>query len=172
MIRFQSTALVLSLPALLLVGSLVGAPPDDDRDAANPTAARASKPVAEPERDDEFDSKVARFMRAKLDASTQVLEGLVTEDFTMIEKGARTMEAMSRASEWQMIKGPVYIQFSNEFRKICEDLEDDAKEKNVDAAGLDYMRLTMGCISCHNFVRKTMMADHGRAPSFDLAGRR
>lgn len=120
----------------------------------------AAQPIAaEDEKDDDFDSKVAKFMRKKLDASQLVLEGLVTEDFEMIAKGAKSMEAMSRASDWQMIKGPIYKQFSSEFRKTCEDLVGAAEEENVDAAGLAYMRLTMGCITCHNFVRTTMMAD-------------
>ncbi len=124
------------------------------------------QPVADEEED--LDSKVATFMRKKLTASQMVLEGLVTEDYDMIEKGAKSMEAMSRASDWQMIKGPIYKQFSSEFRKTSEDLAKAAKDENVDAAGLAYMRLTMGCITCHNFVRSTMMADAPAGPGFAL----
>lgn len=164
-------AATLLFVAVIVLATLFGQPTRAEREPGpeDESTATASQPVKDddtPRRieldaddDDDREKRVADFMRRKLAASGDVLEGLVTEDFDMIEKGAKTMAKMSQASDWKMLKGPMYVQFSNEFRKICDDLGEAADQENVDAAGLAYMRLTMGCITCHNYVRKTMMAD-------------
>lgn len=104
-------------------------------------------------------------MRRKLSASGDVVEGLVTEDFEMIEKGAKAMAKMSRASDWQMIDEPAYTGFSNQFRKACDDLVEAADRENLDGAGFAYMRVTMHCIVCHKYVRKTMGKSIPAAPT-------
>ena len=103
-------------------------------------------------------SGVSKFMRAKLAASQSVLEGLVTEDYSKITTGARKMIVMSTASEWQVIEGPVYAQYSAEFRRSCQQLMRMAKKKNLDGSALSYMHLTMTCIGCHKFVRGAKVA--------------
>ena len=35
----------------------------------------------------------------------------------------------------------------------ARDMERHAKEKNIDAASLDYMRITLTCVQCHNYIR-------------------
>lgn len=148
------------LPVLLsIVGSTVA--------AASLTLAptRGAPPIPTSAKGVGDDEAVTKFMRRKLEASSGVLEGLVTENFSVVRKGARTMASMSRATDWETMKMPVYVQYSNQFRKICSDLEAAAEDEDVDAAGLAYVRLTMSCISCHkfcnNFVRKIDMTDRG-----------
>ncbi|MBT4864685.1 MAG: hypothetical protein HON53_06105 [Planctomycetaceae bacterium] len=106
----------------------------------------------------EQQDKVAKFMRAKLDASQVVLEGLVTEDYDKVKQGADKMAVMSKATEWQVIQGPVYAQYSSEFRRSCEQMAKMAKDKNLDGAALSYMHLTMTCISCHKHVHSSKIA--------------
>ena len=108
---------------------------------------------AQPKKKQLDKSGISRFMRAKLDSSQQVLEGLVTEDYKLIEQGAQQMQLMSKAAEWQIIPGPVYAQYSTEFQRSAEQLAKHAKDKNIDAAGLSYMQLTMNCVSCHRYIR-------------------
>jgi hypothetical protein len=103
-------------------------------------------------------NKVSRFMRAKLDAAQDVLEGLVTEDYDQIKQGADKMAVMSKATEWQVIQGPVYAQYSSEFRRSCEQMAKMAKDKNLDGAALSYMHLTLTCISCHKHVHSSKIA--------------
>jgi hypothetical protein len=103
-------------------------------------------------------NKVSKFMRVKLESAQGVLEGLVTEDFDQIKEGADKMVIMSKATEWQVIQGPVYAQYSSEFRRSCEQVAKMAKEKNLDGAALSYMHLTMTCISCHKHVHSTKVA--------------
>jgi hypothetical protein len=96
---------------------------------------------------------VKAFMRGKLDASQQILEGLVTEDFDLIGKGADRLRVMSMRAEWNVLRGPVYEDQSASFRRSAELLGKMAKEKNIDGASLTYLHMTMQCINCHKFTR-------------------
>lgn len=118
-------------------------------------------------------NKVSKFMRVKLDSAQSVLEGLVTEDFDQVKKGADKMALMSKATEWQVIQGPVYAQYSAEFRRSCEQMAKMAKDKNLDGAALSYMHLTMTCISCHKHVHSTKIAAGEEiSPALELALRK
>lgn len=165
----RNTALIAvaaALPGLLFVTRpFAGETPPKNAATASPTTPVAAD-GAQKEKDEDAGSKVSEFMRKKLSASQEVLEGLMTDDFALIASGAKTMEAMSHASDWQVLEGPVYKLMSSDFRKTCEELADAAKKENIDRASLAYMRLTMNCISCHGFVRRTMVAEH-RIPSLD-----
>lgn len=98
---------------------------------------------------------VTKFMRQKLKFAQQVLEGMTTEDFDLIAKGSQGMQTMSRAADWQVLQTPGYQQHSRDFRSACDSVEKAAKKKNVDAAALAYIKVTLACVDCHKFVRST-----------------
>ncbi|WP_339731598.1 hypothetical protein [uncultured Gimesia sp.] len=100
---------------------------------------------------------VSKFMQAKLDSSKDVLEGLVTEDFDLIQKGTKKMIEMSNATEWQVVEGPVFAQQSAEFRNAAKEVLNYAKKKNLDGASLSYLHLTMTCIACHKQIKKSVV---------------
>lgn len=126
-------------------------------DAAKPDAAKPDTPKG-----DAKQTPTKTFMREKLKDAQKVLEGLATEDFKLIKEGAEHMKVMSQAVEWHIIEGPVYAEHSAEFRRCCEQLAKRADDKNMHAATLSYMQLTMACVNCHSFVRSTQVA--GNAP--------
>lgn len=130
----------------------------------SPTAAQNSAPQDRDADAEEEKSNVAGFMRAKLASSQSVLEGLVIEDFEKVREGAQKMVVMSKAADWQVVQGPVYAQYSGEFRRLAQQLVTMAKAKNLDGAALSYMQLTMNCISCHNFVRSSKIAAAPHTP--------
>lgn len=101
------------------------------------------------------------YMRKKLAASNQILEGLCTEDSELILEGARTLNEMSASERWRVSNDPIYRQFSSEFRAITQQLVEAAEKKNEDRAALKWMDATMACIDCHNFVRGMRIADAG-----------
>lgn len=94
-----------------------------------------------------------RFMRQKLEHSQRVLEGLTTEDFAKIQKGADAMAVLSQAAGWQVLRTPDYIRYSTDFQALAQRLSRAAQEKNLDAAALAYLELTMNCVNCHKHVR-------------------
>jgi len=99
------------------------------------------------------------FMRKKLDASNQILEGLVTEDAKMIAVGAQTLNEMSTAEKWRISNDVVYGQFSEEFQRSTKKLKQAAEKGNFDDVALKWIDTTMGCVECHKWVRGMRIAD-------------
>lgn len=98
----------------------------------------------------------AEFMRLKLDYSKKVLGGLVNEDFDAIVDGARKLNRLSMAAEWEVPTIPdadEYVHFTADFQRIAQDLIKNANAKNLDGATLAYTRLTINCVDCHKYVR-------------------
>ena len=100
-------------------------------------------------------------MRKKLEYSQKVLEGITTQDFKMILANAEELIAISKETEWKVVKTTKYEVHSNDFRREAEDLIKAAKEKNVDAAALAYVDLTLTCVKCHKHVREERMTSFG-----------
>ncbi|MFM1903370.1 MAG: hypothetical protein RLZZ440_1270 [Planctomycetota bacterium] len=97
--------------------------------------------------------QVAGFMRAKLAHSQNVLEGLATEDFDLIERGAQELSLASLDSNWQVLQTEDYVRQSAEFRRACDSLRDAAQAKNLDGATVAWMDVTLKCVQCHKYVR-------------------
>ena len=100
-----------------------------------------------------------KFMRAKLDLSQGLLEGLVTENFELIDKNAKNLLALSIAEEWNISNDPLYIQHSKEFRQTVKQISKMANNKNLDGASLSFVQMTMSCMECHRFVRNDLIAE-------------
>ncbi len=123
----------------------------DNRPAASPggstPAAQSSAP--QPRRNVELRA----FMRKKLEASAQVLEGLTTDDLELVKAGAVKLHEMSAAERWFVSADPVYRQFSGDFRQITQQLIEASEAGNADRAAIKWMDATMSCLDCHRFVR-------------------
>jgi hypothetical protein len=97
----------------------------------------------------------SKFMRKKLEASSQILEGLATENAPLITQGARVLVQMSAAEQWKVVNDATYGQYSGEFQRAATGLRDAAEANNFDSAALKWIDTTMKCIDCHKFVRGT-----------------
>jgi len=97
--------------------------------------------------------QVAGFMRAKLGHSQNVLEGLSTANYDLIERGAQELSLASQDSNWQVLQTEDYIRQSAEFRRACDALQSAAQAKNLDGAALAWMDVTLKCVQCHKYVR-------------------
>lgn len=111
----------------------------------------ASARTADPE-------DVAPFMRLKLAHSEKLLEGIALADFRLIEKSAQSLSVQSRDEMWQILQTPEYLQHSVDFRRSADQVVEAAKKKNIDAAALAYVGLTMQCVHCHKHVRDVRRA--------------
>jgi len=92
-------------------------------------------------------------MRDKLTYAKDALDGLSVGDYTKIAKSAEMMRMISKASSWYVFDSDEYQRHSKNFQEQAADLERHAKEKNLDAAALDYMRISLTCVQCHKYVR-------------------
>ena len=98
-------------------------------------------------------NEVATFMRVKLKQSQGILEGLTTENYEMVAKHAQEMSLLSQASTWQVLQTVEYNERSKEFRRSVDSLTEAAKKRELDAAALAYVDVTLKCVSCHKYVR-------------------
>jgi cytochrome c556 len=98
------------------------------------------------------------FMRDKLELSQRVLEGLATEDYALIISKGTRLSAMTKDADWRLFENPEYDQQSLNFRRHVDALVKSARERNLDAATLAYVGMTMSCIDCHKVVRGKLVA--------------
>jgi len=93
-------------------------------------------------------------MREKLKYSNKALEGLSMGDCRMIEEAGKKLGVISRTAAHQIIPTEQYRLMSKNFQEQAEDLERHAREKNLDAATMDHMRITLTCVQCHSYLRE------------------
>lgn len=115
---------------------------------------------------DDKDTNISKFMRAKLNHSQKLIEALALEDYDELAKSSQAMSLLSQAEIWQVLQTPEYLQHSTEFRRAADALTEAAKKKNLDGASLAYVDMTLKCVNCHKYVRRAKMAaiDRNTAP--------
>ncbi|GIX05346.1 MAG: hypothetical protein KatS3mg114_1215 [Planctomycetaceae bacterium] len=116
---------------------------------AQESKPRGAREIPQPLRD---------FMRKKLGASHKILEGLTTEDESLVIAGADELLQISRAEQWRISQDVLYRQFSDEFQRHARQLRDAAEKQRFDEIALQWMATTMSCIECHKFVRGMRIA--------------
>lgn len=92
-------------------------------------------------------------MQQKLTSMRQVLKGIVTEDFALIQANAKKMRTLGTDTDWNVIQGPIYGNYLASYRRSADLLTTAAKSKNADGAMLVYMQMTLNCIECHKYTR-------------------
>ncbi|HEY2157538.1 MAG TPA: hypothetical protein VGH33_18060 [Isosphaeraceae bacterium] len=98
----------------------------------------------------------SELMRKKLDHAKGVLEGLATEDFTLVARNAKALKALLDSPEWTtpaLRDAQGYPALLNDFRRALDDLSRKAEARNIDGATLAYFQTTVSCVNCHKFVR-------------------
>jgi hypothetical protein len=104
------------------------------------------------------DSKqTADLMQRKLRESQKVLEGIALGKFEDIANHAEELIEVSKAASFRVLKTPRYELYSKEFQQTAEALAKNANGKNLDAAALSYVELTLTCVKCHKHVREVKM---------------
>ena len=75
-----------------------------------------------------------------------------------LRRGAKALKKLSEAAEWEVATIPSatdYVMMTTDFQRHADELVKQAKAKNIDAATLAYVKLTMSCVQCHKFIRDT-----------------
>ena len=106
--------------------------------------------------------RISETMQLKLKHAQNVLKGLAIEDFDAISDDAKNLSLLSQTAEWQVYRTPEYKHFSAEFRRASDSLAWQAEAKNIDAAALAYVQVTLTCVNCHKHVRTIRVADASR----------
>ncbi|MCA9102221.1 MAG: hypothetical protein R3C10_08760 [Pirellulales bacterium] len=113
---------------------------------------------AQQEDDDPQRDRLSTFMQVKLKMSQEVLAGLAMEDYDKIAKNSRDISLLTQAESWQVLQTPEYNQQSLEFRRAVDKITAAAREKDLDAATLAYLDMTLKCVNCHKYLRGVKFA--------------
>jgi hypothetical protein len=105
----------------------------------------AQKPKEEP--------KKPTVMQRKLAHSHKVLEALAKKDFKALEAGADGLIECVNDLTWKINETEKYLAHTVNMLRQSEALKKAAKDKNIDAAALAYVDMTLTCVKCHNFLR-------------------
>ena len=103
----------------------------------------------------EKESGVKEAMRQKVAYSQQVLVGIAREDYGLIANNAEKLVELSNKTNWYSRQVPEYELFLNEFRRDAQELMKAGEQKNLDAASLAYVQMTLSCVSCHQCIRQS-----------------
>lgn len=130
---------------------------------ASPVDEKKPEPPTTGDAENEGQSRtaLAKFMHVKLDASNDILEGLLLEDEKKIIKGAQKMREMSDAEKWRVSNDMMYRHHSEDFRRNVDKLISAAKGNSIDRAALNWFDVTLSCIDCHRWVRRELIAVSG-----------
>ena len=101
------------------------------------------------------EDKLAAFMKAKLEHSEKVLEGLTRQDYDLVAKHSTAISLLCEDELWTVLQTPEYLERSKEFRRSVYAITEAARKKNLEAATFAYVDSTMKCVSCHKYVRQT-----------------
>ena len=91
-------------------------------------------------------------MRQKVAYSQQVLVGITLEDYGLIANNAQKLVELSNKTNWYSRQVPEYELFLYEFRRNAQELMKAGQQKNLNAASLAYVQMTLSCVSCHRFI--------------------
>jgi len=97
-------------------------------------------------------------MERKLAFAQKVLEGLAVKDFKKIDTAADGLIECVKDETWKINQTQQYLVYTNDFLRRAEGLKKAAKEKNLDAAALSYVDMTLTCVKCHQFLRDDVRA--------------
>ena len=101
------------------------------------------------------ESGVKEAMRQKVAYSQQVLVGITLENYGLIANNAKKLVELSNKTNWYSRQVPEYELFLNEFRRNAQELMKAGQQNNLDAASHAYVQMTLSCVSCHKFIRKS-----------------
>ncbi len=93
------------------------------------------------------------WMKQKLGASQNILGGLTKADFDAIRMNAESMLFVGYLEKWVRADTPGYQNMMRDFEYANKALVRASREKNLDAATLGYVQLTLSCVNCHKVVR-------------------
>ena len=98
-------------------------------------------------------------MRQKLEHAQHLLEAIVLERHTAIERYANELTLLSEASTWTPLRTPEYLNYAASFRDVAGSLQEAAQDRDLDGVSSGYMELVATCVRCHMHVRGAQQAD-------------
>lgn len=97
-------------------------------------------------------------MRDKLIHTNEILEAILRSDYESLDRESAALVRATELPAWSVLKSPEYLRQSATFISAIQNLREAAKARDLDAAALDYMSLTLTCFQCHKHIKGTRIA--------------
>lgn len=124
--------------------------------------AMSASPALEPRQEKKSkDDEQSLIMKKKLVQAQKLLETLALQDFDKMKTAADELAFLRMQAGWMIRKTVDYEIHSNDFQRQIDAIRRAAIAKNVDAAALAYVEMTLTCVKCHKHVREQGV---GQAP--------
>lgn len=106
------------------------------------------------------DPSLRDIMQRKLDHAHNILDSLAVEDFDGLAESARELERLVGEATWLGQPDAAFTAQLQRFRWSIETLRLAADDRDIDAAALGYVDMTLRCVQCHKNLRGTRNARH------------
>lgn len=93
-------------------------------------------------------------MRSKLVHSQRILEAVVTSNWTLLDEQSRELERITQNPAWTVLQFPEYARHSAAFVRAAADLQDAARQRDLEGASLGFVALATSCVSCHRYLAR------------------
>ena len=95
-------------------------------------------------------------MREKLTNAQQLLEGVVTANFTIVDKSADRLAQISytEVASWQSNAESEYLKQASAFVKAVQGIRKASADRNSAVVADKYTNLVKSCTSCHSYIRR------------------
>lgn len=162
-LRRKRSAVVFGVLFLVSAGGILWGIQHSSRVHAAPPAGDSAKQSTDAKKNDSDEKSkekpaLATFMRQKMEASHDIMEGLLIEDGKLINKAAKKLKSMSETERWRVSNDIMYRNHSEDFRHAVDKLIVASKGNSIDRAALSWFDVTLSCIDCHRYVRTTLIA--------------
>jgi len=117
--------------------------------AVGPVRSRPQEKKAPPKNEERL-----AIMKKKLTQAHKLIDGLALQDFDKLKSAADELAALRLQAAWMAENTLEYQQLSIDFQRNIESTQRAATEKNIDAAALAYIQMTMTCVKCHKHIRE------------------
>ena len=107
-------------------------------------------------------ARTGRVMREKLQHSQRILGAVATSDWTLLQREAQALTAITKSPTWTELMTPELRPYASGFQKALEELSKAADRHDYDTAGVSYSTMTTACFACHKHVMNSRIAGTGR----------
>jgi hypothetical protein len=103
--------------------------------------------------------RLSRVMRAKMGHAQAILAGVITSDWTALDRESRALALAVRDPAWgAALTAPEYLRQSDAFSRALEDLIEASAQRDLDAAANAQVELTATCLRCHVYMSRRRIA--------------
>lgn len=96
---------------------------------------------------------VQAMMQRKLQATHELFDAIISKDYKKAEKATTDLKDISKATLWYQPDSPEFVHYAKSFQNSADAMLEQVKLKNYEGMGMNYFRITLACMYCHNNVR-------------------